>query len=145
MNGLSLTIKQGEIFALLGKNGAGKSTTISILTGLTAPTSGSVTIFGNDITTDMDVIRTIIGICPQEDVLWDELTVEEHLITYGKLKGMLACNIVINLLGLHDSDLPVQIKYYLESVGLYQDRDKLSKDLRSVVFISAELTLPAEE
>jgi ABC-type uncharacterized transport system ATPase subunit len=73
---------------LTGKNGAGKSTTISILTGLTAPTSGRVSIFGNDVTSGMDTIRTLIGICPQEDVLWDELTVMDHLRVFGKLKGM---------------------------------------------------------
>eukprot|EP01127_Copromyxa_protea_P018158 TRINITY_DN5641_c0_g1_i1.p1 TRINITY_DN5641_c0_g1~~TRINITY_DN5641_c0_g1_i1.p1 ORF type:complete len:830 (-),score=173.97 TRINITY_DN5641_c0_g1_i1:83-2218(-) len=117
VNGLSLRIKQGEIFALLGKNGAGKTTTIGILTGLTEPTSGSVSIFGHDITTDVDVIRKVIGICPQEDVLWDELSVEEHITVFGILKG------------LSEEELESQKKYYLESVGLSEDLTKLSRDL----------------
>jgi ATP-binding cassette subfamily A (ABC1) protein 3 len=55
---------QGQIFALLGHNGAGKTSTISILTGLFEPTSGKAHCYGIDVFEDMDEIRGIIGVCP---------------------------------------------------------------------------------
>lgn len=60
----------------------------SILTGLFPPTSGSATIYGHDIRTEMDQIRKNLGMCPQHNVLFDKLTVEEHLWFYSQLKGM---------------------------------------------------------
>lgn len=60
----------------------------SILTGLFPPTSGSATIYGHDIRTEMNEIRKSLGMCPQHNVLFDKLTVEEHLWFYSKLKGM---------------------------------------------------------
>ena len=60
----------------------------SILTGLFPPTSGSATIYGHDIRTDMERIRQNLGMCPQHNVLFDKLSVEEHLWFYSKLKGM---------------------------------------------------------
>uniref|UniRef100_A0A8C2D8D4 ATP-binding cassette, sub-family A (ABC1), member 2 n=1 Tax=Cyprinus carpio TaxID=7962 RepID=A0A8C2D8D4_CYPCA len=69
-------------------NGAGKTTTMSILTGLFPPTSGSATIYGHDIRTEMERIRQNLGMCPQHNVLFDKLSVEEHLWFYSRLKGM---------------------------------------------------------
>ncbi|GCB61728.1 hypothetical protein scyTo_0007097, partial [Scyliorhinus torazame] len=60
----------------------------SILTGLFPPTAGSATIYGHDIRTEMDEIRKNLGMCPQHNVLFDKLTVEEHLWFYSRLKGM---------------------------------------------------------
>ena len=60
----------------------------SILTGLFPPTGGSATVYGHDIRTDMEVIRQGLGMCPQHNVLFDKLTVEEHLWFYARLKGM---------------------------------------------------------
>lgn len=60
----------------------------SILTGLFPPTSGSATIYGHDIRTEMDKIRKNLGMCPQHNVLFDRLTVEEHLWFYSQLKSM---------------------------------------------------------
>lgn len=60
----------------------------SILTGLFPPTSGSATIYGHDIRTEMDEIRKNLGMCPQHNVLFDKLTVEEHLWFYSQLKSM---------------------------------------------------------
>lgn len=59
----------------------------SILTGLFPPTSGSATIYGHDIRTEMDEIRKNLGMCPQHNVLFDRLTVEEHLWFYSRLKS----------------------------------------------------------
>uniref|UniRef100_A0A7N0VB22 ABC transporter domain-containing protein n=1 Tax=Kalanchoe fedtschenkoi TaxID=63787 RepID=A0A7N0VB22_KALFE len=88
VNSLQLTLYENQILALLGHNGAGKSTTISMLVGLLPPTSGDALVFGKNITTEMDDIRKILGVCPQHDILFPELTVREHLELFGILKGV---------------------------------------------------------
>ncbi|XP_063172407.1 LOW QUALITY PROTEIN: ATP-binding cassette sub-family A member 2 [Candoia aspera] len=88
LNKLSLNLYENQVVSFLGHNGAGKTTTMSILTGLFPPTSGSATIYGHDIRTEMDKIRKNLGMCPQHNVLFDKLTVEEHLWFYSQLKGM---------------------------------------------------------
>uniref|UniRef100_A0A670KMZ7 ATP-binding cassette sub-family A member 2 n=1 Tax=Podarcis muralis TaxID=64176 RepID=A0A670KMZ7_PODMU len=88
LNKLSLYLYENQVVSFLGHNGAGKTTTMSILTGLFPPTSGSATIYGHDIRTEMDEIRKNLGMCPQHNVLFDKLTVEEHLWFYSQLKGM---------------------------------------------------------
>ncbi|NXN67627.1 ABCAD protein, partial [Himantopus himantopus] len=84
---LSLTFHRGQITALLGPNGAGKTTVISLLTGLYPPSSGTIIINGKDIRTDLAAIRTELGVCPQYDVLFNILTVREHLLLYGSVKA----------------------------------------------------------
>ncbi|KAJ3003704.1 hypothetical protein HKX48_001635 [Thoreauomyces humboldtii] len=88
LKGLSLAAEPGIVFGLLGPNGAGKSTTISILTGLYGPTSGSATVAGFDLVKDRESIWNSIGVCPQHDILWDDLTIMEHLLFYARLKGV---------------------------------------------------------
>ncbi|XP_063792321.1 ATP-binding cassette sub-family A member 2 [Pseudophryne corroboree] len=88
LNKLSLNLHENQVVSFLGHNGAGKTTTMSILTGLFPPTSGSATIYGHDIRTEMNEIRKSMGMCPQHNVLFDKLTVEEHLWFYSRLKGM---------------------------------------------------------
>ncbi|RWS30501.1 ATP-binding cassette sub-family A member 1-like protein [Leptotrombidium deliense] len=85
---VTLNIYSGQITVLLGHNGAGKTTTMGMLTGIIPPTSGTVTIDGFDIVTHTREARGKIGLCPQHNILYDELTVEEHLILYGVLKGI---------------------------------------------------------
>jgi ATP-binding cassette subfamily A (ABC1) protein 3 len=87
VNSLDLTLYENQILALLGHNGAGKSTTISMLVGLLPPTSGDALVFGKNILTDMDEIRKNLGVCPQYDILFPELTVKEHLEIFAVLKG----------------------------------------------------------
>ncbi|XP_042819729.1 ATP-binding cassette sub-family A member 2 isoform X1 [Panthera tigris] len=87
LNRLSLNLYENQVVSFLGHNGAGKTTTMSILTGLFPPTSGSATIYGHDIRTEMDEIRKNLGMCPQHNVLFDRLTVEEHLWFYSRLKS----------------------------------------------------------
>jgi ABC-type multidrug transport system ATPase subunit len=77
----------GQIFALLGHNGAGKTTTISMLTGLIQATKGSATVFDLSIFDDMDEFRKILGVCPQHDVLFENLTPKEHLQLFSAFKG----------------------------------------------------------
>ena len=81
---------EGQIFVLLGHNGAGKTTTISMLSGLAAPSSGGGTVFGLSITNSMDAIRHKLGVCPQKNVLFDDLTVRDHLDMFARLKGVAA-------------------------------------------------------
>jgi ABC-2 type transport system ATP-binding protein len=85
---LSLDIFPGEIFGLLGPNGAGKTTTISILCGLFPPTRGSVLIDGMDIRHDLDKIKHIIGVVPQDLALYPTLTALENLTFFGNMYGM---------------------------------------------------------
>jgi ATP-binding cassette subfamily A (ABC1) protein 3 len=85
---LQLTLYENQILSLLGHNGAGKSTTISMLVGLLPPTSGDALILGNSIITNMDEIRKELGVCPQHDILFPELTVREHLEMFAVLKGV---------------------------------------------------------
>uniref|UniRef100_A0A5F8GU53 ABC transporter domain-containing protein n=1 Tax=Monodelphis domestica TaxID=13616 RepID=A0A5F8GU53_MONDO len=84
---LTLNLYEGQITVLLGHNGAGKTTTLSMLTGLYPPTSGRAYINGFDITRNMIDIRKSLGLCPQHDLLFDSLTVTEHLYFFAMLKG----------------------------------------------------------
>uniref|UniRef100_F6U7N4 ATP binding cassette subfamily A member 3 n=1 Tax=Xenopus tropicalis TaxID=8364 RepID=F6U7N4_XENTR len=84
---LTLNMYEGQVTVLLGHNGAGKSTTLSMLTGLSPPSSGECYIGGYEITRDTALIRRSLGLCPQHDVLFQGLTVEEHLYFYAGLKG----------------------------------------------------------
>lgn len=85
---LDLIMYQGEIFALLGHNGAGKTTTLAMLCGLMPPSRGTCVIFGHDNTADPAQAQKLLGVCPQHDVLWEELTSEEHLVLYAGFKGV---------------------------------------------------------
>lgn len=82
---VSISVKKGEIFSFLGPNGAGKSTTISIASTALQPTSGTVKVFGNDVVKETKEVRKYIGICPQELVFYENLTVYENLIFFGKM------------------------------------------------------------
>ena len=87
VQGINLKMYKGQIFSLLGHNGAGKSTTISMLTGLLDKSSGSGQVFGNDIFRNMKEARKSMGVCPQHDVLFDLLTPLEHLDIFYDFKG----------------------------------------------------------
>ncbi|XP_042198563.1 phospholipid-transporting ATPase ABCA1-like [Callorhinchus milii] len=117
INGLSLNFYQGQITSFLGHNGAGKTTTMSILTGLFPPTSGTAYILGRDIFTEMDLIRKSLGMCPQHNVLFDSLTVEEHIWFYGRLKG------------LTEEEVNEEMRQIVIDVGLPHKRTELTKNL----------------
>jgi ATP-binding cassette, subfamily A (ABC1), member 3 len=87
VNKLSMSLFEGEIYCLLGHNGAGKSTTINMLTGILKPDAGTIRILDFDYYTQMHLIRSKTGVCLQTDVLYDDLTVREHLEFYANLKG----------------------------------------------------------
>ena len=88
VDGVNLKMYKGQIFALLGHNGAGKTTCISMLTGLITSTEGKAKIFDKDLFGEMDDVRKFMGVCPQHDVLFDLLTPEEHLDVFSDFKGV---------------------------------------------------------
>uniref|UniRef100_A0A8D2M1Q4 ATP binding cassette subfamily A member 3 n=1 Tax=Zonotrichia albicollis TaxID=44394 RepID=A0A8D2M1Q4_ZONAL len=114
---LTVNMYEGQITVLLGHNGAGKTTTLSMLTGLHSPTGGQAYINGYEISQDMVLIRRSLGLCPQHDVLFDNMTVEEHLHFYAGLKGYPA------------SKCPEEITHILRILGLEDKRRSLSKAL----------------
>ncbi len=88
LKGVGLRIEDGEFFGLLGPNGAGKSTLIHCTTGLAAPTSGDIRVFGHDAVDHYRDARTAVGLAPQEINLDWFLTVEETLDYHGGYFGM---------------------------------------------------------
>lgn len=90
---ISFGLSAGECFALLGVNGAGKSTTFKSLTSEVQPTSGSIEINGINIMKNFSAVRKYIGYCPQTNPIFDEMSVEEHLYYYARIKGIPRGNI----------------------------------------------------
>ncbi|MBZ3879737.1 ATP-binding cassette sub-family A member 9, partial [Sciurus carolinensis] len=91
LRGLGLDIYEGQITALLGHSGAGKTTLLNILSGLSAPTSGSVTIYNHTLSemADFETVSKLTGVCPQSNVQFGFLTVRENLRLFAKIKGIL--------------------------------------------------------
>lgn len=85
---LSFGLEAGEIFALLGVNGAGKSTTFKTLTSEVDLTSGSIHIGAHDIRSDFHAVKNLIGYCPQTNPIFDYMTVQENLEYFAKIKGV---------------------------------------------------------
>ena len=88
VNGVSFSIEKGEIFGLLGPNGAGKTTTIRILSTITLPDSGDVTIGGHALKTNPDDIRGMIGICPQDLALYEDMSAFDNMMFFGRMAGL---------------------------------------------------------
>ncbi len=88
VNGLNLRVGKGEIYALIGANGSGKSTAVNMMTGALAPTSGSVTVLGMEIQRDRHAVSAHIGVAPQEYSLYSDLTVEQNVRFVARLYGM---------------------------------------------------------
>ena len=88
LKGVDLEIRKGEFFGLLGPNAAGKSTLISILCGILAPTSGQVQVLGKNLRRNSIKLKSRVGLIPQEIALYPTLTVEENIIYFGSLHGI---------------------------------------------------------
>ncbi|XP_046356645.2 phospholipid-transporting ATPase ABCA3-like isoform X2 [Haliotis rufescens] len=87
VDGMSLNMFEGQISVLLGHNGAGKTTTMSVLTGFIPSSGGTAIVNGYDINNDIQSVRQSLGLCPQHNILFDSLTVQEHLEFFACLKG----------------------------------------------------------
>ena len=85
---VSFTIGKGEIFGFLGPNGAGKTTTIRILSTVLEPDSGNVIIGGYSIKDNADEVRSLIGICPQDLALYEDLSAIDNMVFFGRMSGM---------------------------------------------------------
>ncbi|XP_031848316.1 cholesterol transporter ABCA5 isoform X1 [Nomia melanderi] len=119
VNGINLTIYEGQITAILGHNGAGKTSLFNILTGLTAPTAGTALIFGYDVRdfNDMQMIRSMTGVCPQHDILFDLLTPREHLEFFAAVRG------------IPRSMIEHEVKKTLKDIDLSEKADTFAKYL----------------
>ncbi|EAR81921.2 ABC transporter family protein (macronuclear) [Tetrahymena thermophila SB210] len=118
VNGLSFSMYNGQIFALLGHNGAGKTSTISMLTGMYEMTDGAANALGRDVETEMEEIRTFMGVCPQYDILFDDLSVYEHLELFATFKGM-----------TDSEEIKKQVQKHIEDVDLQEKTNELAKNL----------------
>ncbi len=85
---LNLEVYEGEVFGFLGPNGAGKTTAINMMCGLLKPDAGQVTIRGKPVINGNDGVRSRVGVCPQDIVLWERLTCLEQLQFIGQMYGL---------------------------------------------------------
>ena len=113
VDSLNLQIREGDIFGLLGPNGAGKTTTISMLCGLIKSDSGIIQINGLNQKENLEEIKGIIGVVPQELALYNELTASENLQFFGKMYG------------LRGKSLMDKIKFHLNKFSLTEKANKL--------------------
>jgi len=88
VNNVSMKVARGEIFGLLGPNGAGKSTLTKMLCGMINPTSGTIKVGGYNVQDNPMKVKELLGVVPQEIVLYDYLNARENLAFFGKLYGL---------------------------------------------------------
>lgn len=108
VNGVSFTIGKGEIFGLLGPNGAGKTTTIRMLSTVLEPDRGDVIVGGYSIRQNADAIRNLIGVCPQELALYEDLSALDNMVFFGRMTG------------LNGKEARAQAMAHLELMGLVE-------------------------
>lgn len=114
---VSFSIRYGEIFGYLGANGAGKSTTIRMLCGILAPTSGDATVAGFDVNKDPEKIKQAIGYVSQKFSLYIDLTVKENLEFYGRVYG------------LESQKLKARVEEVMHITGLDDKQDQMAGTL----------------
>lgn len=114
---LSLEIYEGEVFGLLGPNGAGKTTSINMMCGLLKPDSGRVLIHGKVITNGDARLRSRVGVCPQNIVLWNTLTCLEQMQFIGEMYG------------LKGKSARQRGEQLLKELDLFEKKDKLARTL----------------
>jgi ABC-2 type transport system ATP-binding protein len=113
VDSISFSVNKGEIFGFLGANGAGKTTAMRMLCGLSMPTSGKATIAGYDIYKETRMIRKSIGYMSQKFSLYEDLTVNENILFYG------------GIYGLSDQELKDKGNALVQQLGLEGDTKKL--------------------
>jgi len=114
---LSFEVDKGEIFGFLGANGAGKTTAIKILCGLSHPSSGEVNVAGFDIYKQRDLIKRNIGYMSQKFSLYDDLSIEENIRFYG------------GIYGLSRKKIKEKTEEYIEKLGLEMYLESKVKEL----------------
>ncbi|ORX93119.1 P-loop containing nucleoside triphosphate hydrolase protein [Basidiobolus meristosporus CBS 931.73] len=114
---LSIDMYEGQVVSFLGHNGCGKSTTISMLTGLIPITSGDAIVDGYSVRRDLQQVRQRLGVCPQHDILWDRLTVRQTLTLYAGLKGV------------SNSKIPGDVEKFIAQTGLLEKADSYVQTL----------------
>jgi ABC-2 type transport system ATP-binding protein len=119
VNGISFSVRKGEVFAFLGPNGAGKTTTVEIIEMIRTPTSGKVRLLGMDVTKEKRTIVPRIGVLPQDFSSFDRITVRETLQYYARLFSRAHADIdgLIELVNLKDK---AEEQYKKLSGGLKQ-------------------------
>ena len=117
VDNLSLEVYEGEVFGLLGPNGAGKTTSINMLCGLLKPDAGQVSIHGKTITDGDASVRSRVGVCPQDIVLWKTLTCIEQMQFLGEMYG------------LQGKLARQRSEQLLEELDLTEKKDKLARTL----------------
>ena len=129
VNGLTLDVRQGEVFGFLGPNGAGKTTTVRMLTSLIAPTSGRAIINGLEVGKDNQAIRQTVGILTETPGMYDRLSADRNLAIFARLYGV--------------PDVPGQVQKYLRMLGLWERRfdevGSFSKGMRQKLAIARAL------
>jgi len=88
VDGLTISIRKGEIYALIGANGSGKTTTVNMMTGALAPTSGRIIVLGFEMPHQRRLVSGRIGVAPQEYSLYPDLTLEQNARFFARLYGM---------------------------------------------------------
>uniref|UniRef100_A0A8C3PRT1 Cholesterol transporter ABCA5 n=1 Tax=Calidris pygmaea TaxID=425635 RepID=A0A8C3PRT1_9CHAR len=119
LRNLSFDIYEGQITALLGHSGTGKTTLMNILCGLCPPTDGFVSVYGHKVSEidEMLEVRQIAGVCPQSDIHFDILTVEENLSIFAAIKG------------IPQNDLIQEVQKVLLDLDMQPIRDNQAKKL----------------
>lgn len=113
LKGINLEVNEGDFFALLGQNGAGKSTTIGIISSLVNKTSGQVSVFGHDIDSDLDAAKLCIGVVPQE-------------LNFNPFEKI--SQVMINQAGYYGIPRKIALRrteFYLKKMGLWEKRDQI--------------------
>ncbi len=88
VDGLNLRIKKGEIYALIGANGSGKTTSLNMISGALFPTSGEIKVFGYEVPKSRRLITSYIGIAPQDYSIYEDLSLEENVRFFSRIYGM---------------------------------------------------------
>ncbi len=129
VEGLSITVNEGEVFGFLGPNGAGKTTTVRMLSSLIAPTSGRAWVNGHEVGKQDEQIRQTIGILTETPGMYERLSAEKNLSIYARLYRI--------------KDVAGQVQKYLRMLGLYERRfdevGSFSKGMRQKLAIARAL------
>ena len=117
LKGIDLDVEQGDFFALLGPNGAGKTTAIGIVSSLVTKTSGTVSVFGHDIDTDLETAKACLGVVPQE-------------INFNQFEKV--STILVNQAGFYGIPRRIakqRVEHWLQKLQLWDKRDAISRTL----------------